>query len=267
MITRLFIPEKIKVGFQKRDGTYTGKLAYIIYYDEKGVLRKEGSWQNWRDKSIKDIEVENKPQDGFIFNKNIQRTSYHFGSGRSVMRVYDPRNFEFEIDMDNLSCILMNADVSKSEINEKCVFGWSGKDLVLIPVSSHEYKEAIAYTALQKTSVTTKDLVKGLTYKKKKDNDNYVYMGYFEWFKEDYIAINMPTTNIYNSSRYRVIMKSQGKKHIFFNKVKKFNEFMPLSASVLSECLTVEVDDDYADLLIRLENELNINREKALKDA
>jgi hypothetical protein len=84
------------------------------------------------------------------------------------MRVYDPRNFEFEIDMDNLSCILMNADVSKSEINEKCVFGWSGKDLVLIPVSSHEYKEAIAYTALQKTSVTTKDLVKGLTYKKKK---------------------------------------------------------------------------------------------------
>ena len=35
---QLFIPDKIKVGFQKRDGTYTGKLAYVIYYDLKNVL-------------------------------------------------------------------------------------------------------------------------------------------------------------------------------------------------------------------------------------
>lgn len=37
---RFFIPEKIKVGYQKRQDTYTGKLSYIIYYDKKGVLRK-----------------------------------------------------------------------------------------------------------------------------------------------------------------------------------------------------------------------------------
>ena len=40
-----FIPKKIKVGYQDRDDTYTGKLAYVIYYDEKGKLRKENSWQ------------------------------------------------------------------------------------------------------------------------------------------------------------------------------------------------------------------------------
>lgn len=46
---QLFIPEKIKIGFQNRQGTYTGKLAYVIYFDKKGVLRKETSWQSWRD--------------------------------------------------------------------------------------------------------------------------------------------------------------------------------------------------------------------------
>lgn len=46
----IFIPKKINVGFQKRDDTYTGKLAYIIYYDETGKLRKETSWNGWRDK-------------------------------------------------------------------------------------------------------------------------------------------------------------------------------------------------------------------------
>ncbi len=40
---KFFIPSKIKVGFQERSDTYTGKLAYIIYYDNKGVLRKERS--------------------------------------------------------------------------------------------------------------------------------------------------------------------------------------------------------------------------------
>ena len=49
MNNAIFLPEKMRVGFQKRDGTYTGKLAYIIYYDNKGKLRKENSWGRWRD--------------------------------------------------------------------------------------------------------------------------------------------------------------------------------------------------------------------------
>ena len=32
----IFIPKKINVGFQNRKDTYTGKLAYVIYYDEDG---------------------------------------------------------------------------------------------------------------------------------------------------------------------------------------------------------------------------------------
>ena len=48
----IYIPNKIKVGYCNRKDTYTGKLAYVIYYDENGKLRKETSWQNWRDKDI-----------------------------------------------------------------------------------------------------------------------------------------------------------------------------------------------------------------------
>lgn len=266
MTAKLFIPEKIKVGFQKRTDTYTGQLAYIIYYDEKGVLKKEASWQGWRDKSIPDVEILNTPQNGFIFNKNIQRNAYHFGSGRSMMRVYDPRNFEFEIDMDNLSCILMNTDVSKSEINENCVFGWSGKDLVLIPVNSQEYKEATEYTALQKTGISTKELVKGFSYKKKKEDGICIYMGYIEYFDSSYEPYE--TRNPYGGSytNYRKIMKNKGKKHIFYVNGKYNEEFSPLTISTLSGCISDEVDQNYADLFIRLEKEMESRKAKVKKE-
>ena len=48
----IFVPKKVNVGFQNRKDTYTGKLAYVIYFDENGKLRKEPSWQGWRDKQI-----------------------------------------------------------------------------------------------------------------------------------------------------------------------------------------------------------------------
>jgi hypothetical protein len=37
----IFIAPKIRVGFQNRTDCFTGKLAYIIYYDTKGKIRKE----------------------------------------------------------------------------------------------------------------------------------------------------------------------------------------------------------------------------------
>lgn len=44
----IFIPNKINIGFQNRNDTYTKKLAYIIYFDEKGKLRKETFRSLWR---------------------------------------------------------------------------------------------------------------------------------------------------------------------------------------------------------------------------
>ena len=90
---KLYIPTKIKVGFNLREDTYTGKLGYVIYHDGK-VWRKEASWESWRQKEgdttnvgrydetgkykwtsvklgpdINPLEFDNIPTDGFVLNK------------------------------------------------------------------------------------------------------------------------------------------------------------------------------------------------------
>ena len=80
---KLYIPKKIKVGFQNRKDTFTGKLAYVIYFDDKGILRKESSWESWRDSKIEPIEFDNTPRNGYLFNTGIRRDGYYWG-GMSV---------------------------------------------------------------------------------------------------------------------------------------------------------------------------------------
>src|SRR5271170_5491801 len=103
-VKQLFIPDKIKIGFQEREGTYTKKLAYVIYFDQKGVLRKEKSWESWRDKKIPALEFSNESTAGFVLNKGVggQRCSYGWNARNEYIRVYDPRDFEFEISVANL---------------------------------------------------------------------------------------------------------------------------------------------------------------------
>ena len=67
----IYIPKKIKVGYQDRSDTYTGKLAYVIYYDEKNKLRKEKSWNGWRDNTIDPNDFDNEPTRGFVLNVKI----------------------------------------------------------------------------------------------------------------------------------------------------------------------------------------------------
>ena len=71
MKSNIFIPKTINVGYQNRSSTYTGKLAYVIYYDEKGKLRKEASWNSWRDEKIPNEEFDNVPTTGFVLNKKV----------------------------------------------------------------------------------------------------------------------------------------------------------------------------------------------------
>lgn len=133
MKSNIFIPKKINVGYQNRSGTYTGKLAYIIYYDEKGVLRKERSWNGWRDEDIPNDEFDNEPTEGFVLNKKAGDYSTGWDHRQAYCRVYDPRGFEFEITIENLLYILANANCYKGKgLEGEFVYGWSGKDLVLI---------------------------------------------------------------------------------------------------------------------------------------
>ena len=179
MTSNIFIPKKLNVGFQNRNDTYTKKLAYVIYYDEKGKLRKQASWESWRDKKIDPIEYDNEPTEGFVLNKNVGGYAYHWDARKSYIRVFDPRGFEFEITLPNLLYILENTNSIKGKgLDGKFVYGWDGKDLVLIPVESPEYKQMQEMTTKLYASDTIKpgDLKVGCVYLTAK-GERYVFMG------------------------------------------------------------------------------------------
>ena len=183
-MAELYIPKRIKVGYQKRDDTFTKKLAYVICYDERGKLRKEGSWEGWRHKDIDPQEFDNVPHSGFILNKGHTRYNYsHFGnSRRSVVRVYDDRGIEFEITPENCVALLMETTCSKRVIDGECVYAWKGKDLLLLPVGSETYKEAVEDTKRQQMKVPAKELKAGCSYTTKK-NEEVIYIGKYNWFE------------------------------------------------------------------------------------
>ena len=193
---RFFIPNKIKVGYQERTDTFTGKLSYIIYYDETGKLRKKASWDSWRNNSIPDDEFENTPTEGFYLNKAVGGYKYSWNYRMSYCRIYDPRGFEFEISIDNLLWLLNYSECVKGKkLTGKFVYSWVGTDLVLLPCDSEEYDESItASTKMIDTgTVKTSDLIPGALSKvkdlpytirsKRKDDepkDSCVFLGNFK---------------------------------------------------------------------------------------
>lgn len=187
MNTNIFIPTKINVGFQERKDTYTGKLAYVIYFDERGKLRKETSWQSWRDENIPNEIYDNEPMEGFVLNKKVGGDRYGWNPRQTYTRVYDPRGFEFEITIPNLLWILENCNCIKGKgLEGEFVYGWDGKELVLVPVESSDYKEIQEKNKVihNNTFIKTRDLIIGATYEDLNGNQ-YVYMGKSKpWKKE-----------------------------------------------------------------------------------
>lgn len=178
MKTTIFVPQKLCVGYCNRSDTYTGKLAYVIYYDAQGKLRKEASWSNWRDKSIEPQEFDNEPTEGFVINKKVGGCGY-YNVRQTYARVYDPRGFEFEITIPNLLWILENCDCIKGKgLVGQFVYGWDNKDLVLVPVESPDYKDIQEKTniAFSNGFIKANELIIGATYEKM-NGHRFVYMG------------------------------------------------------------------------------------------
>ncbi|MBU7315986.1 hypothetical protein [Paenibacillus oleatilyticus] len=239
MKSTIFIPKIIKVGFQKREGTYTGKLAYIIYYDEKGKLRKENSWNKWVDKNIETIELENLPTSGFVLNKKVGGYSSGWNHRQTYCRVHDERNFEFEISVLNLLYILENTNSIKGKgLDGEFVYGWDRDELILIPTSSPDYVEISQFTKIlqEKNYIKSKDLIIGATYRTK-DNEEWIYMGRYDYYG------------------YRG--DNEGKKYYFYKKGKYYSHFETRKSlgdkiiGVISE----DCVENYADLIDKLERD------------
>ncbi|GFN32442.1 hypothetical protein [Paenibacillus xylaniclasticus] len=182
MKSDIFIPKIIRVGFQNRSDTYTQRLAYVIYIDEKGKVRKETSWNLWRHKDIEPVDYPNEPISGFVLNKKVGGYSTGWNHRQTYTRVYDPRGFEFEITIPNLLYILENTNSIKGKgLEGEFVYGWSGSDLVLVPTASPDYLELSKLNDIlhSKNHIKSKDLQLGRIYKTR-NGEEWVYLGRFE---------------------------------------------------------------------------------------
>jgi len=179
MNEKLKIPKKIIVGFQARTDTYSGKLAFIVYSKDTGELSQPKSWEGWRDKKIDSENYDNEPLSGFVLNRDVGGTqrSYGWDARREKVRVYDPRNFEIEITVDNLLFILQECSSIKGKgLEGEFVYAWNKNSIVLLPVSCEEYQKSLEYTELQKKTIEKSDMEAGCTYKTR-DNFNVMYLG------------------------------------------------------------------------------------------
>jgi len=252
MQDKLYIPKRLNVGFQNRKDTYTGKLAYVIYWDDKGILRKEKSWEGWRDKKISPQEIENIPTEGFVLNKDVGgvRHSYHDWNARmEKVRVYDPRGFEFEINIPNLLFILQECTSVKGKgLDGEFVYAWAGTELILIPTCCAEYKSSTEYTSLQSKKVGKSDMVEGCSYTTK-NNEQLIYIGRFDY------------NFIYG---YGPMVKCE-KQHVFYNQ--KTNRFVPQSGFTKIAKKDTEVPvDNYAELVEKFTSGINGSKIVGIKE-
>jgi len=266
--SNIFIPKKINVGFQSRTDTYTKKLAYIIYYDNKGILRKENSWNSWRDEKIDNIIFENVPTSGFVLNKKVGDYSSNWNHRQAYVRVYDSRDFEFEITIENLLYILENASSIKGKgLEGDFIYGWDGKDLLLIPVESPDYIEISKFSKMLQTNlhVKAKELILGATYKTKQ-NEEWIYMGRFDYWNIKYDRVPIESARNfygYSSQQYKSVYSNvnKGKHHYFARECKNtYSEEIYLSTLKIKslgdkfiEVISEECVENYAELFDKIE--------------
>lgn len=240
----LKIPQKICVGFQNRTDTYTGKLAYVIYYDNKGKLRKEASWTSWRDKKIDPQEFNNEPTSGFVLNKKVGDYKSDWNHRMAHIRVYDPRGFEFEISVENLLYILQECTSLKGKgLEGEFVYAWDNKDLVLLPCDSADYKTSQKYTEGLNGKVGKADIVPGCIYRLKSTMEDVMYLGKLQNFDASYY-VHSNVARLYN-------YEDKGMKHIFAHLDDRDESSRYIAASGFAQLscrVTEDVSPEFANI-------------------
>jgi hypothetical protein len=265
---QLFIPKKIKVGCQWRKDTYTGKLAYVVYYNAKNQLAQEKSWRGWihdtpqkiytgyengqyiyEDKEGIPIEdYENVPMEGFVLNRKAGGYGSGWNHRQTKCRVWDPRGFEFEITVENLLFILQESNSYKGKgLEGEFVYAWSGKDIVLLPCSGEDYKSSQEFTDLKKLSVHAKTLVPGRTYYTK-DQEKVVYMGKYNYIEYGYDE----NINVLNNEH--MFLGEDEVTNYYMEPVSKPRPFKNMKVNKLAKLVDENIVGNFAELVEELEN-------------
>lgn len=187
------IPQTLVVGYNERGDTYSGKLAYVVYVrnkkkDGEEEIAKECSWRGWIKPELGIDRFDNIPTEGFVLNKKVG--DYNYGwwgeQRRAKIRVYDPRGFEVEITPDNLLWILECCSSIKGKgLEGEFVYGWDGKDLLLVPCASSDYIESKKLIEKRETkTVKAADLIVGNKYTLASNGETIVYIGKKRLYEE-----------------------------------------------------------------------------------
>ncbi len=207
-------------------------------------MRKEKSWTKWRHDKIKPEEFDNEPTEGFVLNKGVGgvRQSYGWNTRNEYIRVYDPRDFEFEISVANLLFILRECNCSRGKgLEGKFVYSWDANNLVLLPITAQDYKTSQEYTELHGKKVSAKDLIKGATYTTTK-NQNYVYLDRFDRYRTYVEPYGYGDDCTENKS------KAKSRCHVFWDvEAKRF--YFPSSMNRFAVCTNEQPVSDYAHLV------------------
>lgn len=210
--------ERVNSSVKKGIGHYYANNHCVSYetctYYDRGVSN---------DPAVIVQEHENVLVEGFVLNKKAGGYSSGWNHRQSVCRVYDPRGFEFEITIENLLYILehTNSIVGKG-LEGKFIYGWDRERLVLLPESCPEYSEMIAFTKLQETRISAKELVVGRKYLTT-SNEEWLFLGKIPLF---------------------VGMYSVGKKAKHFVFVKSTEESDPFHFMKTCNTISTAVSDD-----------------------
>lgn len=250
---QLFIPKQIKVGYNERRDTYSGKLAYVIYKDAKGKLRKEKSWRGWIQEKMGIDDFDNVPTNGFVINKGAGGYGSGWNHRAAKVRVFDPRGFEIEIDIPNLLHILQETQCDPGKgLTGEFVYSWEGSELRLLPTSCKEYKEANEFTTLQDQKISAKDLVIGATYLTKSE-DTVIYLGKHNWSPD------------HGCNNYGAVVKPA---HVFYgpNRSKYDGKFFSPAISTLGSVINDQCTPDYADIMDKFETYSKKNLDKIFKE-
>lgn len=190
----IILPVEFYIGFSIRHNTESKEYYKLAYLVENGTsesaLKAKANVDAWsKDKNIyytnppetpEPIVSLNNPANGYSISNMVFRRSY-WGDDKTIWQITDPRGFDFQISSSNMANIMQTCTVINGVIQENCVLGISNKNVVLLPINSEPYLEAIGTTDIRnKPLIKMSELKKGDVVRLKR-GITVIYFGYYHY--------------------------------------------------------------------------------------
>lgn len=169
-------------------GATRGDLAYMTYVKTKdGVISNMQTGYSWArnrgDAYTRDLH-EIKTKGTYILNNpikgfKVEEVAERWSTSNKLFRIRDPRGFIVEITASNMADLMSKATIKKGVIQDKLIWAShkSGKQLV-VATEFTEYKTTATTKRDNASKLKVKDLKVGGMYRNKRDNCDYIYLGY-----------------------------------------------------------------------------------------